>query len=185
MRILVVAVVAVVALVVVSEIRKRSPDLASSSTALMAGEAAPRGGEIVLSTGGGEVRLPVEIMDVYLSENEKAAEHFELHGPGVRLVGTIPPSPQIGYEENWEALVGRTIDIRSRGGADSDAYSTFTLPGAGSLEVTSGQLVVEKIGPAAEYPARRLTGRVTLNVVERGVRRTITGSFSFDAKTWG
>src|SRR5262245_39569790 len=95
--------------------------------------------KLVLDVDGKPVELPLEKMDVFLTESDKYPEIFEIHGTGVVLVGTFPKGVKVDYGEDWKVLVGRAVSILPRGGDPREPEeSKLTLPGQAPMKVLGG-----------------------------------------------
>ncbi len=138
-----------------------------------------------LKVDGADVKLPLEGLEVYLVEDEKRPEIFQLRGPSVTLVGELPAGLHVGYEGKWERLFGKTVTILPRGGNPREPQnSQITLPGKPSFRVSGGSFVAEKTtGKAADKIT--IWGRVTLQVQGETGPLTLEGTFAAHAVTWG
>ncbi len=150
--------------------RARIVSMLILSGCLAGGEDGPPDGRedfeqtIDLDIEGSSVMVPLEGMDVWLTEDDDSPESCVLHGVGTSLGGTFPRDVRVGYEDDWRGLVGRAIAIAPRHlTMDGEAASIVTVPGAGRVEVLGGQLTIEKVdgGWEARTP---LTGRIELQV---------------------
>ena len=138
---------------------------------------------LVFQVDGSEVELPVEVMDVYLVEDQdEYPETFQIRGDGLLLVGTFPNDLHVGYGEHWEQMVGRVInivaeeDVRAR-----PETSVITLPDAAEASVAGGQFIVEKLNESPRGDSL-LSGKITLQVAQG---KALEGTFTMIAKTWG
>jgi hypothetical protein len=173
---------------------------AAAAAALLAGcsEGSPEGGPspevkaswaLTLKVDGNPVKVPLEILHVYLVEDEKQyPEIFEIQGPGVALVGEFPMDVHVDYGEEWKRLFGKTVAIAPRGGDPRDPKeSHLTLPGGEPLKVLGGSFTAEKLTGkwAGSKGDRTLHGRITLRVAAPGGEKTLEGTFAVLAVTWG
>lgn len=150
--------------------------------------AAKPASELRLIVAQEEVSLPLEMMDVFLVEDDAYPETFEMRGPGVVLVGEFPLDVRVGYEANLAALRGRDIALQSSGGGRGQAQaSILTLPGRVPLAVLGGWFVVEETtGPREGVKGDgTLSGRITIQVQDESGATTLEGDFSVQATTWG
>lgn len=157
-----------------------------------AGDAGKLTSELRLIVGAEEVSLPLEMMDIFLVEDQSYPETFVMRGPGVLLVGEFPLDIHVDYEVNLEALVGREIMVQSSGGERGSGYgepqaSTLTVPGRAPLAVVGGSFVVdETTGPREGVKGDgTLSGRIGIQVQDASGVTTLQGHFSVPATTWG
>jgi len=145
----------------------------------------------VLKVDGADVRIALSSMDILLFKDEDyAKDHpapFQIKGEGVQLIGEIPPDASPGYEEKIENLVGKTLPIKSTGDFHHEGTieSKITLPGKPDIGVVGGTLIGEKKTgkwSGSENGDKTLHGKVKL-LLRDG--RTIEGTFSVHAITWG
>lgn len=141
--------------------------------------------KLVLTIDGTSVELPLEKLDVFLTEEEQYPEIFELHGGGVVLVGEFPAGVRVDYAENWRLLIGKTIPILPQGGVNRDEQlSSITLPGHAAANVVGGSFTVEKVsdGWDAKTP---LSGKIELKIATPEGEQVIRGTFAVLGTTWG
>ncbi len=139
--------------------------------------------ELVLKIDNTEVKVPLEALHVYLTENERYPEIFEMRGAAVTLVGEFPPDVHVGYGDKWERLFGKRVELKPEGGDPrSPKKSALTLPGRTPMSVTGGSFVVETFTGREFAEDWTLQGKITI-VVDGN--RTFHGRFSVNAKTWG
>jgi len=70
---------------------------------------------------------------------------FEIRGDGVTLVGVLPVPAQVGYGEELENLVGKTVTITSHGGNPHEQRnSSLRLAGVPAL-VSGGTITFRKV----------------------------------------
>jgi hypothetical protein len=140
---------------------------------------------LTLRVDGAEIKAPLEILNVFLVEDEKQhPEIFEIVGPGVALVGEIPKDVHVGYEEEWKRLFGKAIPIAPRGGDPREPKeSRVALPDGRVLKISGGSFIAEKLTGrrAGSRGDRTLHGRVRLQTDGK----TIEGTFAVLAVTWG
>jgi hypothetical protein len=140
---------------------------------------------LLIDFDGTKVPIPLDAMDVWLSRRGVRPEPFEIHGDGISIVGTFDPGIRIGYEENWQVLVGNTVTLAARGGNPRyDKPSILTVPGIGQFRVLGGNFTVEKVGPGYDGQTP-LTGRIELEIRAATGRKSLIGTFAVLAMTWG
>jgi len=141
--------------------------------------------KLVLEVAGKPVEIPLEKLDIFLTEDEEYPEIFEMHGSGVVLVGTFPADVRVDYGDHWDRLVEKPIPISDEGGDPRDLKkSHVTLPGQAKLTVTGGTFTVEKFSDS--YDAKTpLTGRIELKVETPAGEQTYKGTFTVKGTTWG
>jgi hypothetical protein len=143
--------------------------------------------KITLDEDGATHEIPVERMDIYLTEDDSETEIFELHGDGVTLVGEVPLDARVDYAETFENLIGKPIEIRAQGGDPGDPKrSKITLDGI-PASVSAGTFTVERLSGKLEGSEgdRTLHGRIELRLHGLDGERTLRGSFGVHAVTWG
>lgn len=143
--------------------------------------------KLVLEDGGSTTELPLERMDIYLTENDTYPELFELAGTGVTLVGEFPTSGRVDYEEAFENLIGKPITVMAQGGDPREPKtSTVTINGL-NAPVVGGTLTVEKVTGkwGGSEGNKTIHGKVELKIPGASGERTVTGRFAVHAVTWG
>jgi len=100
-------------------------------------------GSLMLQVDGKPVTLPLKEMYYHHVKRgrDKFPDGFEFVGNGVSICGMLP----LGFEENWETLVGKPIDILAHADSPVDADSEITLPGRGALPITGGSFTIRKV----------------------------------------
>jgi hypothetical protein len=144
--------------------------------------------ELRLIVAREEVAIPLEMMDIFLVEDDAYPETFEMRGRGVLLVGEFPLDVHVGYEANLAALRGRDIALQPSGGGRGDPQaSVLTLPGGRQLAVLGGWFVVdESSGPREGVKGDGvISGRISIQVQDEAGATTLEGSFCTQATTWG
>ncbi|UCH33820.1 MAG: hypothetical protein JSV65_14815 [Armatimonadota bacterium] len=148
--------------------------------------------ELRLIVDDQEVAVPLEMMDIFLVEDDAYPETFEIRGPGVLLVGEFPLDVHVDYEADLGVLRGREIAIQAsggeRGGQDGQPQqSILTLPGGVPLAVVGGWFVVdESTGPREGVRGDgSISGRISIQVQDEFGVNTLDGEFSVQATTWG
>lgn len=149
----------------------------------------PPAWELALSVDGADVRMPLEVLDVHLFDDDDMAETFELRGPGVVLVGEMPKGVHVGYAEKWEALIGRPVMLSDKPGGQPrrPKAPVLTLPGKPPVPVVGGQFTVESCSGSRAGSEGDLTvaGTITIRIRTAEGERTLTGRFAAKSVTWG
>ena len=156
--------------------------------------------ELVLKVDGEEVRMPLELLSVYLSENKNIPETFEIDSPldysreneldppDVMLVGEFPKTLRIGYSEHWELLFDKPVKLLSYGGArESPRASTLKLPGKPRMNVIGGSITFEDIWYARIRSKSNptISGTIRIRVrTDQGVRE-YPGTIAVRCMGWG
>jgi len=154
------------------------------------GAASGDGGQwkLVLMRHGSSVVVPVDAMNVYLSEDEFSPEQFAIQGSNVALLGAFPPGMKVGYGENWNVLMGKTLIVAPEGmTADGSGESFIRLADGERASVLSGTVMFEKV--TGENPGQdgdiTLSGRVVLVVRGSGGTENLIGTIAVHGVTWG
>ncbi len=131
---------------------------------------------------------PLHVWNVYLYDNSAVPEDFEFLGEGIALVGRIPKDLSVGYAENWEKLLGKSLPISRSGGdprARKESYIEFT--GHRRWEVRGGEILPEKLSgsKAGSEGDRTLSGRLRVRVLTPLGEKTIEGTFAIQVVSWG
>lgn len=152
------------------------------------GSAAPGDWKLVLAHGGGSVVVPVEMMNVWLVEDESYPERFNIEGEGVALGGSFPEGLHVGYEENWNAIIGKTLIMTGENGDPYEPGEAFVelAPGVRS-RVMGGTIIFEKLTGKMEGSEgdKTLTGRIMLVVQTDAGTENVMGTISVHCVTWG
>jgi hypothetical protein len=141
--------------------------------------------ELVIDYNGSSIPVPLESMEVWLTEDRSTPERFEIQGDGIAIVGTFPRDIRVDYDENWHLLIGRSIPLSGRGGDPRyEKPAVLTMPGVGQFRVLGGSFTVERIRPGrnGETP---LIGRIELRVRAATGETLLNGTFGVKAMTWG
>ena len=141
----------------------------------------------LLTLEGGSGGLALERMDIFLSEDETDPEPFEIRGDGVQLVGLIPSSLAVGYEEDFAGLIGKSLTFDASGGDPSEpSNSSVTIDGV-AWPVAGGTFTVEKLTGKWDGSEgdKTLHGSVELRVLGSAGERTVRGKMSVHVVTWG
>jgi len=141
---------------------------------------------LTFKVDGADVKVPLEVMHVYLVDDEKYPETFEIVGPGVALVGEFPTTIHVGYKDRWDQLFGKTVPILPKGETPWDSKdSQITLPSGSVLKVLQGSFVASKtVGKFVDQLT--LFGKFSALVQdEKGNGFTIEGDFAVHCITGG
>lgn len=141
-----------------------------------------------LTLDSAPLKIPLEVMDVNLVEDDAYAEFFEITGTGVTLVGEFPLNVHVDYGEHWDRLKGQTIIIQST--MDHPAVSpasTIQLPDGTVAEVLGGNFTVQTISGtyAGSDGDITVSGTINLDVNTPGGMKSMSGTFAVHAVTWG
>ena len=144
---------------------------------------------LTLDTPGGSLTFSLDLFNVFLTELDESGgsppETFELEGELVMVVGSIPREFRIGYESDWQQVVGRSLAVERSGGEHGQhTQSEIDLPGAGPCAILGGILTIESAGPVFEARAP-LTGTCSLEVDTPQGRHVLAGTFAVPGATWG
>lgn len=144
--------------------------------------------KLVLMRHGSSVVVPVDAMNVYLTEDEFSPEQFAIQGDNVALMGAFPSGMKVGYEEDWNVLMGKTLIIAPEGmTADGTAQSFVQLADGERASVLSGTVIFEKVSgnTAGQDGDITLSGRVMLVVRGGGGTENLIGTIAVHGITWG
>jgi len=139
--------------------------------------------KLALDFEGSTIEYPLEQMYIFIFDTddpERWPETFELSGDGITLVGSLPVDAQVGYGEELEHLVGKTVAIGTYGGDPHDQkYSTVRLAGM-PVPVTGGSITFQKrTGKWAGTDGdRTVWGTVRIQVQGADGIRTLEGAFA-------
>jgi hypothetical protein len=137
----------------------------------------------------GSEPLPLERMDVFLVEDEEdgAPEIFEIHGPDVALVGTFPGDLRVGYDEDFQRLVGRSIALQPSGGDPREPRNAWVRLGGAPFPVVGGTFTIEKVTGrwSGSHGDKTCHGTIELEVQGAGGVQTLRGRFAVHGVTWG
>jgi hypothetical protein len=138
-----------------------------------AGEGLGQKAGLVLTVAGKEVSLPIEEMNYFHVKRGRDSfpDSFELSGSGSSIRGAFA----LGFEEDWERLVGKAVNILARSGEPEDGDSEINLPGRGMIKVTGGSFTVKKV--ISPRPSPVLRGRIRLETAGPHGPETLEGVF--------
>jgi len=142
------------------------------------------GQQIVLQSDKGEVPFVIERLNVYLTEDERYPESFEFEGTGLSLVGMIPATLHVGYDENWQALVGKPIAFSRSLDSSVDSGSHIEIPGESRMPVIGGEFTIQEVGEGSDAKTP-LTGELRVRCLTAGGEREYRGTFQVKGTTWG
>jgi hypothetical protein len=142
--------------------------------------------KLVLEDGGTTSEMPIDRMDIYLTE-DGYPEIYEMHGPGVMLVGEFPRDARVDYEEKFENLLGKTIQILPNGGDPGEPKNSSVILSGMGAPVTGGTIQVEKITGKwqGSQGNKTLWGTIEVRIPGANGDRTVRGKFATHAVTWG
>lgn len=138
-----------------------------------------------LTIDGQPAKVGLERMHVYLVDVEEAGEDapdiFEIVGPNAALVGSFPLDRRVGYEENWQGLIGVSVDIVSEGGDPREPKRSGVELNGTWLPVTGGRFTLREVreGFDAKTP---LVGDLELELDDG---RTLKGKLHVLGTSWG
>jgi len=145
--------------------------------------------QLKLLVNNEEISLPLKTMNVFLTDGESEyPETFEMAGNGVFLLGKFPQGVSVGYDEDWDVLIGKTINILPSGtDTGFEQESVITFPGTQQLKVESGILIPELVSgkQAGIEGDMTLSGKITLDVQTEDGLQTYSGTFAVQCVTWG
>jgi hypothetical protein len=135
---------------------------------------------LVLNVGGKEVSLSITEMNYFHVKRgrDEFPDSFEFAGEGTSIRGTFA----LGFEEDWEHLVGQPVTILARNHEPEEGDSYITLPEHGVVKVTGGSFVVEKLVRPGPEPVLR--GRITLQLQGDQVPQSVQGTFEVSVNGW-
>lgn len=139
-----------------------------------------------LSIEGAEP-LALEQMDIYLVEDDSDPEMFKLYGDEATLVGVLPTSQHVGYDEDFDQLIGKTIALEASGGDPREPEDAYITIDGRRVSVVGGTLRIDKVTGSwsGADGDKTLWGTVELQVEEDEGERTIRGTFAVHAVSWG
>lgn len=144
-----------------------------------------KAGEMSVEFDGAEYPVDLEVMDIFVVEDEaQYPEIWHFHGSGIDLAGEFPMDLHVGYEEAIERMEGREIEITPTvdlGPGLGIVRSQVTVDGR-QWPVAGGTLRFTKhIGDPSDA-GEVIAGEAALQLVGG---RTVAGTFTVLAKTWG
>ena len=143
--------------------------------------------ELTLIVDGQTVTLPLSVMNVYLVEDHRYPETYQIEGDGVMLAGEFPLDVYVDYDEAWEKLLGKSIAIKPKGGDYGATESMLTLPGYGRLKVVGGSFTSDKY--SGKYAGMEgdltLSGKITIRVQTDAGEKEYSGTFAVQCVSWG
>jgi hypothetical protein len=160
----------------------------SEAQAAAARARAQREWKIQVEWAGAEREAVLDRMDIYLVEEEdEYPEIFEIHGAGAVLVGEFPLDTHVGYDGAYERLIGKTIEIRPRGGDPREPKTSWVRLDGTEIPVLGGTFTVQKFTGKWEGSEGDQTcwGTLELRVPGDGGEQTLRGKFAVNCVTWG
>jgi hypothetical protein len=142
--------------------------------------------KLTLDDAGATSEMPIERMDIYLTE-EGYPELYELHGEGVMIVGEFPVDLRVGYDEEFEKLIGRPVTIQPNGGDPREPKNSSVMLRGMGAPVVGGTLTVEKVTGkwAGSEGDKTIRGTIEVRIPGADGDRTVSGRFAAHAVTWG
>lgn len=150
--------------------------------------AAPGEWKMVLNHNGESITLALDMMNVFLVEDESYPEYFAISGAGVVLGGDFPEGVHVGYEEEWSRLFGKAIVISPRGGDPREPQDSYVELASGvRSRVAGGTIVFEKVTGTSSGSEGDMTlsGRIMLMVETDAGIENVMGIISVHCVTWG
>ena len=138
---------------------------------------------LILTLDGETHEASLESMDIFLQDDEESAEPFALAGDGVRLAGSIPGAIHVGYEEDFDRLIGHRVAILASGFDGSGDFDSSIELEDGPLAVEGGWMEIRSVTGTREGSEgdRTLHGTIELRT-DRGL---LHGKIDVHAITWG
>jgi hypothetical protein len=133
---------------------------------------------LAMNLAGKTTVIPIEEMNYFHVKRgrEEYPDSFEFAGPGTSIRGTFA----LGFEEEWEKLVGKPVKILARSEEPEEGDSEITLPGRGVLKITGGSFTIERVLSPRSEPVLR--GRIQLQFAGSG--ESIDGTFEVRVNGW-
>ena len=143
--------------------------------------------KLTVEWAGGRHELPIERMDIFLTEDEEYPEIFEMLGEGLALVGEFPAGVSVDYDEAHENLIGKTVMIAPSGGDPREPKQSFVTLGGMRVPVLGGTFTVEQTRGkwAGSDGNKTISGTIELRIPGEGGETTIRGRFASHAVSWG
>lgn len=146
--------------------------------------------KLALEFEGHALEFPLECLDIFIFDTDDSGrwpETFEMRGDGVTLVGVLPVPAQVGYGEELQNLIGRTVAIGTYGGdPHEEKHSSIRLAGV-RVPVAGGSITFRKvtgdwIGSEGD---KTVWGTVRIDVQGADGIRTLEGAFAANVVSWG
>jgi hypothetical protein len=160
---------------------------AAGDTAATAAEARAKAQETWNMVIEGADPLALERMDIYLVEDDTDPEMFKLYGDEATLVGVLRPEQHVGYEEDFDQLIGKPVTLDAAGGDPRESEDAYVTIQGRRVPVLGGTLRVDKVTGSwsGSEGDKTLWGTVELRVEDGENERTIRGTFAVHAVGWG
>lgn len=146
--------------------------------------------KLALDFEGHALEFPLDRFDIYLFDTddpERWPETFEMRGDGVTLVGILPVGAQVGYGEELQNLVGKTVAIGTYGGdPHEEKHSSIRLAGV-RAPVAGGSITFRKVTGdwTGSEGDKTVWGTVRIEVQGADGLRTFEGAFAANVVSWG
>jgi hypothetical protein len=146
--------------------------------------------KLALEWEGTEIAYALEAMDIFIFDTddpERYPETFEMRGDGVTLVGTLPVEAQVGYGEELDRLIGKTVPIVVRGGDPHDEKDSSIRLAGMRVPVSGGSITFHKVTGkwAGQDGDRTVWGTLRVDVAGADGTRTLEGAFAVHVISWG
>lgn len=146
-----------------------------------------KNGKLQLSAGGKQVEVSLQGMDIFLMDPDRKSgqsETFLVHGEETELAGALPEGLNVGYEEDFAQLVGKTLEIQAEFNPNGEGPIKARLTvGKDTHQVTGGTITVTRfLGPNPNGAGGALEADVELH---RSGEEVLKGRLLILAKTWG
>lgn len=135
---------------------------------------------------GEKAPLKVTTMNVFLVEDDSSPETFVIEGSKVKLAGAFPAGVKIGYEENFEGILGKAIKVESKIDAGGEEVDSFLEIEGARYTVNSGELTLIKVlGPSPDGAGKIVEGTLSLSTTGPSGAKSLKGKLQLLAKSWG
>ncbi len=143
-------------------------------------------GRLSITQNGQETSIPLQGMDIYLVDPDSGGDYpetFLVHGEGVKLAGAFPKDLKVGYEEELERLVGRTVKIEAKSSTGGETVKAHITLAGEKIPLKGGTLeFVRFLGNNPNGAGGAVEAKVHLDRAEGG---SLDGTMLVLAKTWG
>jgi hypothetical protein len=133
---------------------------------------------------GEDLRLAIEGFNYFSVKRgrDEFPDRFQLEGKGMSIFGKF----WIGFEEQWDELLNKPLEITSEDPGKTEGDSHLTLPGKGDLKILKGKLVVKSVINGRDNGDPYLKGDLELELKGKEPRQTlnIKGTFEAQVHSW-